>query len=295
MPINYSLFRNHQKYSIRRDSVEELMQYDRYNKPQNSYVTGFRTEINKTSIYQKMVERNQCNLNDYQNLSQIGANSFTFRKHVHQLSRTPMDKPILGFVAYVGNDVCMDSLSEMTSPITFRNNILEGLDQLDQKVAEGSKVVLLGLVQGHLVWDIMAHRLHPLGITFKDFYNNLAFTGGNPCRTWLTPRKSVRRRATQRANELNQVLRDIALSATWNNMEVTYIPFGLDPIMKKIEQSGQSFHKYIQSADGFHPRLVFHTLLSDYIWNELERRTPHFLGPINKFNHDIQKWRKLNN
>lgn len=239
-----------------------------------------------------MVGRNQCNLNDYQNLSQIGATSFDFMDQIKALSRTKQDKPILAFVGYVVNDVCADTLNKMTTEADFRRNMLQGLEHLNAKVAAGSKIVLIGLVSGNVLWDIMHNRRHPLGITYQRFYNTLAVNGSNPCRTWLTPLESVRNQATQRANALNQVLKSIAETTVWEKFEVAYLPFGLKTMMQNIESNGEAFHHLIQSVDGFHPRLSFHRLLADYIWQTLETNHPTFIGPINPFNQQIQLWRE---
>lgn len=273
-------------------SVGKYKKFDRFNKPQLSYITGFHPEVGQRSIYMEMVNRNQCNRNDYQNMSQIGATSFDFVDHVRALGRRPQDKPILGFVAYVGNDVCFDNLQQMTTPMEYRRNILQGLERLDATVAVGSKIILLGLVAGQHLWDIMHDRMHPLGITYAAFYNYLAVAGNNPCRTWLNPRGYVRERTTARAKELNEALKTIAQQGQWQNLDVIYMSFGLEEIMERVERSGEPLHRLIQSADGFHPRLSFHRLLSDHLWQQLINQFPHFVGPINPFNPNIQAWRQ---
>lgn len=100
-------------------------------------------------------------------------------------SMTPSDYPLLAFIAYIGNDVCDGSLEDMTSTEDFYNQAIAGLDKLNAVAVPGSKAVLSGLVDGRILWDTLYDQIHPLGMTYEDFYNFLTCTGANPCWTWL--------------------------------------------------------------------------------------------------------------
>ena len=70
------------------------------------------------------------------------------------------------FRSVAGNDVCTsgaDSLAEMTPPDVFYKNTLGTLKFLESKLPPGSHVVLIGLIDGGMIYDTMAHRLHPVG------------------------------------------------------------------------------------------------------------------------------------
>ena len=96
---------------------------------------SFIENTNVDSIYSKLVERNRCNLNDYQNqanngckakymaelgfqddliglacdsLAPYGTRQFENRsqKTIFGLNRKPTDKPMLVFLSLIGNDVC---------------------------------------------------------------------------------------------------------------------------------------------------------------------------------------------
>ena len=60
-----------------------------------------------------------------------------------------------------GNDVCNehpDTVAHMTSPSRFRLNTLAALDFLEERLSPGSHVVLVGLIDGGIIYDAMAHR-----------------------------------------------------------------------------------------------------------------------------------------
>jgi len=265
---------------------------DRYDNPEKSWVTGFDPEIKEKSIYMYMQKNNLCNHNDYQNLSVNNASSKDFLKQVYTLSRKPNDVPILGFVAFVGNDICHNQLSQMTNSTQFRQNIVEGLDALDQIVPKGSSIVLIGIPNGEFMWQTMHNRLHPLGITYDRFYSYLSSVGANPCRTWLTSRAPMRQNATKRAMELNQVLQNISQHMTWDNFDLIYVPFPLDEIIVKWKGLGKHPAKLISKADGFHPSLAAHRMLAKVIWQKLSKDYPDFVGPENEYNKEIEKWKK---
>ena len=78
-----------------------------------------------------------------------------------------MDCVIFVSTAYIGNDVCQDSLDMMTTPETYRQQLLQGLQELDAIAPPNSKVVLMGLVDGRILWDSLYNRRHPLGSTYE--------------------------------------------------------------------------------------------------------------------------------
>ena len=68
------------------------------------------------------------------------------------------------FRSVAGNDVCTSSAdSEMTPPDVFYKNTLGTLKFFESQLPPGSHVVLIGLIDGGMIYDTMAHRLHPIG------------------------------------------------------------------------------------------------------------------------------------
>lgn len=162
--------------------------------PQMSWVTGFTDrcwntgpvswvkEKNVDSIYSRLVKRNRCNLNDFQNQSNNGCKSWKMADTtIFGLGRNPLDRPMLIFLSLVGNDVCnMKNATEdaMTTPDVFRTETMKSLNYLDSILPSGSAVVLTGMAQGELLWDNLHDRIHPLGefnndVTYQQFYEYL--------------------------------------------------------------------------------------------------------------------------
>ena len=64
-----------------------------------SHVNGIEVD----SIYARLVQRNRCNLNDYQNQANNGCKAKSMAdKTIFGLERTPDDKPMLVFLSLVG-------------------------------------------------------------------------------------------------------------------------------------------------------------------------------------------------
>lgn len=127
-----------------------------------------------------------CNHLDFQNLARNGATMLSLGQY-QVAAMGKVENPILGFVAYIGNDVCGDSLESMTTTDEYYQNAIDGLTQLNSVAPAGSKILLSGLVDGRILWDTLYNRLHPLGMTYENFYGFLTCTGANPCWTWLNP------------------------------------------------------------------------------------------------------------
>ena len=104
---------------------------------------SFIENTNVDSIYSKLVQRNRCNLNDYQNQANNGCKAkymaelgfqddliglrcdsiaplrtrqFENRpqKTIFGLNRKPTDKPMLVFLSLIGNDVCNGKVRKKT-------------------------------------------------------------------------------------------------------------------------------------------------------------------------------------
>lgn len=136
------------------------------------------------------------------------------------LSRNPReDRPALVIYSMVGNDVCNekeDTLAHMTSPKEFYENVLKTLDFLEQSaLPPGSHVILVGLIDGSILYKAMAHRYHPLGqlrkdLTYADVYDWFNCMEIGPCHGWMTRNDTLRAITTAHANRLSEILQKIA-------------------------------------------------------------------------------------
>ena len=71
------------------------------------------------------------------------------------------DHPALVFYSLIGNDVCnehADTEAYMTAPTIFYENTMKTLNYLEKNLPPGSHVVLIGLIDGSILYDAMAHR-----------------------------------------------------------------------------------------------------------------------------------------
>lgn len=256
--------------------------------PHKSWSTGFADEVQGESIYMRLRQRNLCNHRDYQNLGVNGNRARHFVDQVDVMARAPQDKPVLGFVAYIGNDICKKSLEKMTSEEEYRNQILAGLEALDKKLPAGSKVLCVGLVDGRILWNTLNDRQHPLGIKYSELYQFLTDLDKNPCGTWLNKDESIRDQASAHAAKLSGILKNIVETRKYQNFDLAYMDFPIDKILEEWVAAGKDPADLIEPVDGFHPSIQAHRLQSEYTWNYLLENHPDFLGPVNPRNNEIQ-------
>lgn len=123
------------------------------------------------SIYKRLRENNLCNHNDYQNIGVNGADSASMVNTLqyilsrdNRLSSLPQ-KPLLLFMAMIGNDVCNSQPHSRTTPDEYHDNFLKTILDLDTRLPKGTKVVLIGLVDGRILYESMHDKIHPIGST----------------------------------------------------------------------------------------------------------------------------------
>ncbi len=269
-----------------------------YNFPEISWSTGLDQRIRGRSVYLKMVDRNQCNYNDYQNLSNNGATSAMFSQQVDHLVREKADKPVLAFVTYSGNDVCDLEFSRLKTPEKFKENIIKGLDKLNQKVPAGSKVILMGVAQVGHWYEVLAHRKYKgkFGDLFKiktyaDLYA-YKLPGGaylNSCRTALDPSPTARAKVDARAGMYSNVMKEITVTKHYENLELGYIDFPME-MFENYRNQGKDEALLIDPLDGFHISKLGHREMFYIIWEKLQTQFPDFIGPVNQNNQLIRKY-----
>mmetsp|Transcript_6500 Transcript_6500/g.9809 ORF Transcript_6500/g.9809 Transcript_6500/m.9809 type:complete len:573 (-) Transcript_6500:36-1754(-) len=244
------------------------------------------------SIYLKMRERNLCMHRDFQNLAVSGADSSLAKGNVHAISRNQTrDQPVLFFYALIGDDICdHKSESGWTTPSEFRSNVLYTLDFLNTTLPPGSAVVLVGLVNGKVLWDVNHNREYPLGdITYADWFNWLNCLEISYCYGWLNDDPSVRDAATQRADELNDVLIEIVENVRYQNFEMAYSPYPFEAAASRWVKSGGAPWELIEPFDGLHASQVANALIADEFFSKLQREHPEWFGEENPFNEQIRQ------
>ena len=193
------------------------------------------------------------------------------------------------FMELVGNDVCNNhpGFESMTTAVEFRKNILEILDNLDKVVPAGSHLVALGVVNGSLIYEGVKDRVHPSGVTYPQLYDFQNCIGATFCWGWLNTNETIRQLTTQRANELNQVWREIMTTYKAKNFDFVYYDFPVAQIWDQFVKEGINPGELLMAVDGFHPSQKFHAHLGDYLWNTLMAEHPDWLGEVNPNNDRI--------
>ena len=84
----------------------------------------------------------------------------------------------------------------MTTPEDFRADTKKTLEQLDEKLPAGSNVVMTGLADGRVLWDILHDRLHPIGepnkdVTYENVYEWLLCLQLSPCNGWVSSQSLI--------------------------------------------------------------------------------------------------------
>jgi len=245
------------------------------------------------SIYLNLYHRNRCNFRDFQNIGVNGARSSSMKPPgiIESMARTQADYPALVIFALIGNDVCHPSptLSAMTTPAEFEQNVLASLDYLNTTLPTGSYVVLVGLAQGEILWNTMWNRTHPIGCTYEDVYDFLNCLEISPCWGWLNSDPEIRAATGLRARELSLVYEKIVKQYSYPTFEMIYRPFPLPRAIEVWTSMGGQVYELIEPVDGFHPSQIANALLGQIVFDDLLENHPEFIGAENPNNADIQQ------
>ena len=68
------------------------------------------------------------------------------------------------------HDIHVDTFNHMTQPDKFKESVLEALNLLDTFLPAGSHVVMVGLVDGRVLYNTLENAQHPIGTPYPDFY-----------------------------------------------------------------------------------------------------------------------------
>ena len=251
------------------------------------------------SLYLRLHELNRCNHRDYQNIAVNGARSSAMAEEIVKsfARRGVEDNPVFLTLALIGNDVCdgHPNMQHMTKPEDFRTHTLETLNYVDQHVAPGSIVITMGLVDGRALYEILAHRTHPIGslhddVNYSQMYDYLNCLQISPCFGWMNSNETWRNLTTERAMQLNAVLKDVVANTTFKNFKVFYIDPPLPAAIGMWVNMGHEAWELVEPVDGFHPsqtgqaftaELVFKILAG--IEGALPKRNPFNNKIVEKF------------
>ena len=156
------------------------------------------------------------------------------------MARDPnLDQPALVFYSLIGNDVCqaVPSLNNITTPEQMHKNVLETLNGLDKRLPNGSHVILIGLVDGRILYDSLHNRIHPIGslrhdVTYEQLYDFLNCLQVSPCFGYLNSNETIRNKTSERAAQLSAVLKHVAETSKYENFDVFYFDCPLEEVIK---------------------------------------------------------------
>jgi len=251
----------------------------------------------------RLVDRNRCNANFRQNLGVNGARSTSVvPDKTDSLASNPEDDlPAIVFYAMVGNDVINPHIPEpvnaeaQTSPDKFRAKVMDALAEFDTSLPNGSHVVLVGLEHAGHIWPNLQTRDHPglsipgSPVTYRHLWDNLNCNGANPGFGWLDANESYRLHTNQLAQNLSNVLADIAEkhNQTFTSFDLTYIENPDQEIVEEHLAAGEDYAQLIEWVGGGHPSQTLHARTAKKIWETLEQIRPDVLGPVNPHNSKI--------
>merc|ERR1711871_1707080 len=156
--------------------------------------------------------------------------------------------------------------------------------------------VLLGLEHGGDIWPNLQARVHPglsnnvSQVTYREVWDLMNCCGANPGFGWLDANESYREHTSQLAQNLSNVLADIAVTHnhTFASFDLTYIENPDKEITKAYMAAGGDYKDLIEWVGGGHPSQKMHALTAKHIWEKLEEIRPDILGPENPHNAEIE-------
>jgi acyloxyacyl hydrolase len=100
-------------------------------------------------------------------------------------SRYKVDGPSTVFFSMIGNDIChAKELGGWTPTDVFASKAQEEFEYLDTILAPNSHVIIMGLVDGRVLYETLKDAYHPAGSTYPQFYDYLNCMNTSPCWGW---------------------------------------------------------------------------------------------------------------
>jgi acyloxyacyl hydrolase len=100
-------------------------------------------------------------------------------------SRYKVDGPSTVFFSMIGNDIChAKELGGWTPTDVFASKAQEEFEYLDTILAPNSHVIIMGLVDGRVLYETLKDAYHPTGSTYPQFYDYPNCMNTSPCWGW---------------------------------------------------------------------------------------------------------------
>jgi acyloxyacyl hydrolase len=248
------------------------------------------------SGYLRARRANRCNHRDFQSIAVDGARSSSMLSNIiHSMARSKNDHPATVTYALIGNDVCNGHpWNRGTTPAEFKKNVLGALAYLDDHLAPKSHVVMIGLVDGRILFEEMGHRIHPIGALHRNvqtvnFYDFLNCLGISPCWGWMNSNPAARNFTSKNAAELNAVYEEIVAnySGKFKNFDIHYYDCPMKDVMAMWKKTGKPAWMLIEPVDGFHPTQYAEELTTKVM--EAQYAKDKILPEVNPNNAQIEK------
>lgn len=163
-------------------------------------------------------------------------------------------------MAMIGNDVCSSRTTSRTTPDEYHDNFLKTIMDLDSRLPKGTKVVLVGLVDGRVLYNSMHDLIHPIGktnndVTYEAFYDYLNCLEVSPCAGWMNSNQTIRDNLSATSAAMREKLPLIIQETRGKlkNLQVFYLGDVLDNAINEYISLGGKGSDLIEPSDGFHP------------------------------------------
>jgi lysophospholipase L1-like esterase len=159
-----------------------------------------------------------------------------------------------------GNDVCRDSIGQLPSDAEIQGHVQATLDFLDLTLSAGATVLVVGIPDVKLLYDVALAEKGLLGISCEDIWTTTAL--GFPCGSMLSPSNTEADRLFVQSRNFayNDVI-EIEVSVKNATSRRVYYHF-LDA--ESVAFTGD----HISSIDCFHPSAEGQELLSELTWSQ---------------------------
>jgi acyloxyacyl hydrolase len=185
-------------------------------------------------------------------------------------------------------DIC-GSTADYTTTAIFRQKAQEEFAYLDTKLQKGSHVIIMGVVDGRVLWNTLVDAIHPVGTPYPIFYDYLNCMETSPCFGWMNSNESIRNASSAQAALLNLEYAYIMGNNTYENFDLHYFYMDYAAVIAKWVKDGHSALDLIEPVDGFHPSQTGNMLLASNMWDWLQAFVPESVGVENPNNDEIVK------
>jgi len=163
-------------------------------------------------------------------------------------------------MAMIGNDVCSSSIYGRTTAEEYHHNILQSILDLDPRLPKGTKLILIPLVDGRILYNTMHNLIHPIGklhndVTYTEFYDYLNCLEISPCAGWMNSNETIRDNLSALAASMSSKLPLIITETRGKlkNLQLFYLGDVLNDAIKLYLANGGKASDLIEPTDGFHP------------------------------------------